>query len=60
MAVTAQLVFHLPFWAHAIIWVPVAAILVIGLMRIAKALLLALEYRHSAAEGRIVAPRDEP
>ena len=60
LAVTAQLAFHLPFWVHAIIWVPVAAILVIGLMRVAKALLLVLEYRHSAAEGRIVTPDDEP
>jgi hypothetical protein len=33
--------------------------LVIGLMRVAKAALLTLEYRHSAAEGRIVTPDDE-
>jgi hypothetical protein len=33
---------------------------VIGLLRLAKALLLALEYRHRAAEGRIVAPEDTP
>jgi uncharacterized protein (DUF983 family) len=60
MAVTAQLAFHLPFWVHAILWVPIAAVLAIGLMRVAKALLLALEYRHRAAEGRIVTPDDEP
>jgi len=60
MAVIAQLTLHLPFWLHAIIWVPIAAVLVIGLMRIAKAMLLALEYRHKASEGRIVTPDEEP
>jgi uncharacterized protein (DUF983 family) len=60
MAITAQLVFHLPFWVHALLWVPVTAVLVIGFLRVAKALLLALEYRHRAAEGRIVEPDDEP
>ena len=59
MAITAQLVFHLPFWVHAVLWVPVAAILVIGLMRLAKGLLLALEYRHRAAEGRIAPPNED-
>jgi len=59
MAVTAQLVFHLPFWVHALLWIPIATVLVIGLMRVAKALLLALEYRHRAAEGRIASPDDD-
>jgi uncharacterized protein (DUF983 family) len=58
MAITAQLTFHLPFWVHAILWVPVAAVLVIGLLRVAKALLLALEYRHRAAEGHITRSDD--
>jgi uncharacterized protein (DUF983 family) len=58
LAIAVQLAFHPPFWVHLILWVPVAAIAVIGLMRVAKALLLALEYRHRAAEGR-VAGRDD-
>jgi uncharacterized protein (DUF983 family) len=58
LAVTVQLAFRPPFWVHIILWVPVTAILVIGLLRFAKALLLALEYRHRAAEGRIAPPAD--
>jgi uncharacterized protein (DUF983 family) len=58
LAITVQLVFRPPFWVHVILWVPVTAVLVIGLLRVAKALLLALEYRHRAAEGRIAPPTD--
>jgi uncharacterized protein (DUF983 family) len=42
-----------PWWAH-LIWVPVAAALTMGGLRIAKAWLLAQEYRHRAREGRMV------
>jgi uncharacterized protein (DUF983 family) len=41
-----------PWWVH-LIWVPVAAGLTIGGLRIAKAWLLGQEYRHRAREGRI-------
>ena len=42
-----------PWWLHVLIWPPLATIAVIGLLRVAKAMLLALEYRHRAREGRI-------
>jgi len=42
-----------PWWVH-LIWVPVAAALTIGGLRLAKAWLLGQEYRHRAGEGRIV------
>ena len=60
MAITVQLVFRPPFWVHIILWVPITAGAVIGLLRLSKALLLALEYRHRAAEGRIAPPDDSP
>jgi uncharacterized protein (DUF983 family) len=41
-----------PFWVH-LIWVPVAGLLTVGGLRLAKAWLLAQEYRHRAHEGRI-------
>lgn len=55
-AITVQLMFSPPFWVHVLLWVPVTAVAVIALLRMSKALLLALEYRHRAAEGRIVGP----
>ena len=45
--------FSPPWWVH-LIWVPVAAALTIGGLRVSKAWLLAQEYRHRAREGRIV------
>ena len=42
-----------PWWVH-LIWIPVAAALTIGGLRLAKAWLLAQEYKHRAGEGRIV------
>ena len=42
-----------PFWVH-LIWVPIAAVLTVGGLRLTKAWLLAQEYRHRAREGRPV------
>ena len=41
------------WWVH-LIWIPIAAALTIGGLRLSKAWLLAQEYRHRAREGRIV------
>jgi uncharacterized protein (DUF983 family) len=41
-----------PWWVH-LVWVPVAAALTIGGLRLAKAWLLGQEYSHRAREGRI-------
>lgn len=41
-----------PWWVH-LVWIPVAAGLTLGGLRLAKAWLLAQEYRHRAREGRI-------
>ena len=46
-------VFSPPWWVH-LVWIPVAAALTIGGLRISKAWLLAQEYKHRAREGRIV------
>ena len=53
LAILLELSASPPWWLHMLIWVPVTAVLTIGLLRIAKGLLLALEYRHRAREGRI-------
>ena len=44
--------FSPPWWVH-LVWVPFAAALTIGGLRISKAWLLAQEYKHRAREGRI-------
>jgi uncharacterized protein (DUF983 family) len=44
---------HPPYWVHAVIWIPAIVILSIGFLRLAKALLLVLQYKHQAGEGRM-------
>jgi uncharacterized protein (DUF983 family) len=48
-----QLSVEPPFWVHILIWVPITAGLVVGLLRLAKGALLVLEYKNRAREGRI-------
>ena len=56
LAIWVELRFSPPFWVHILLWVPLAAVLTIGLLRLAKGLLLALEYRRGAREGRLRDP----
>ncbi|RIA43866.1 uncharacterized protein (DUF983 family) [Hephaestia caeni] len=53
LAVTLQLSIDPPLWLQLLIWVPVTAAMVIGGLRVAKGVLLALEYRNAAREGRL-------
>lgn len=53
LAIALELAVEPPFWVHALLWLPLTAALVVGLLRLAKGLLLALEYRNQAREGRI-------
>ena len=45
-------VFSPPWWVH-LVWIPIAAALTIGGLRLSKAWLLTQEYKHRAREGRI-------
>jgi uncharacterized protein (DUF983 family) len=51
-ALAVDAAFEPQWWVH-LIWIPVAAALTIGGLRVAKAWLLAQEYKHRAREGRI-------
>lgn len=42
-----------PPWYVHLVWIPIAAALTIGGLRVAKAWLLGQEYRHRAREGKI-------
>jgi uncharacterized protein (DUF983 family) len=52
VAVWIELAYEPPYWVHALIILPVAAIVCIGLLRPTKALLVALQYANKAEEGR--------
>ncbi|MBX3446310.1 MAG: DUF983 domain-containing protein [Parvibaculaceae bacterium] len=42
-----------PYWVHIVLWLPLTLILTLGLIRPLKAWLVAQQYRHKAAEGRL-------
>jgi uncharacterized protein (DUF983 family) len=56
LALWLELAAEPPFWLHLLIWPIVTLVLVAGSLRIAKGMLLTLEYRNAAREGRIAPP----
>ncbi|MGQ0659438.1 DUF983 domain-containing protein [Sphingosinicella sp.] len=56
LAIAVELSLSPPWWLHVLLWLPLTAALTLGLLRIGKGLLLALEFRHRAREGR---PRED-
>jgi uncharacterized protein (DUF983 family) len=52
LALWVQLSFEPPWWVHVILWVPLTTAGVIAGLRVAKAWLLASEYRQKAGEHR--------
>jgi uncharacterized protein (DUF983 family) len=51
LAIITDIAVRPPFWVHVIIWVPVTAVLTLVSLRVAKAALLAAEYRNRASEA---------
>ncbi len=51
-AMILELAMEPPFWVHAILWPPVILIFCVALLRPFKAILFALQWKHSAGEAR--------
>lgn len=45
--------FNPPLWLHVVLWGIVTPVLALGLLRFLKAILIALQYRNKAEEGRL-------
>jgi len=54
LALWLELAVSPPVWVHVLLWPIVTLALVIGSLRIGKGMLVTLEYRNAAREGRIV------
>lgn len=52
LAIALELAVGPPVWVHLILWPPIVLGAVLWTLRVSKAALLALEYRHEAGEGR--------
>ncbi len=52
-ALFVEFTYQPPYWVHAVLWFPLVSALTFGLLRLMKALLLVLQYKHKAGEGRV-------
>jgi uncharacterized protein (DUF983 family) len=44
---------HPPVWLHVVLWGALTPLLAFGVLRVLKAGLIALQYKHQAGEGRL-------
>ncbi len=53
-ALGVEVAFAPPFWVHAVLWLPLILIVTLAPLRPVKGVMIALQYHHKAAEGRLV------
>ena len=47
-----EFTFGPPWWVHAVLWPPLIGILTMALLRLVKSVLIVLQYRYQAGEGK--------
>jgi uncharacterized protein (DUF983 family) len=52
-ALVVEVVYQPPFWLHAVIWLPLILVTTLLPLRWLKGVLIALQFHHKAAEGRL-------
>jgi uncharacterized protein (DUF983 family) len=53
-ALIVEVQYQPPFWLHAMLWLPLILATTLLPMRSMKSLLIALQFHHKAAEGRLI------
>ncbi len=57
-ALVVEMRYAPPLWVHAALWLPLILITTLAPLRAIKGVLIALQYHHKAAEGRLVRKGD--
>ena len=52
-ALVTEMAYQPPYWLHALLWLPLTLLMTLGMVRPLKGLMIALQYHHKAAEGRL-------
>lgn len=52
-AMVTEIVYQPPYWVHAVLWLPLILLVTLAPLRLIKGLLIALQYHHKAAPGRL-------
>ena len=58
-ALIVEIKYQPPFWVHAALWGPLILAITLLPLRSMKALLIALQYHHKAAEGQLIARKPD-
>lgn len=58
-ALITEILYQPPFWLHAALWLPLVLIVTLLPLRPMKSLMVALQYHHKAAEGRLETRKPE-
>ena len=53
-ALATEIIFQPPYWVHAVLWLPLILLVTLAPLRLIKGVLIALQFHHKAAEGRLV------
>ncbi|SHE72971.1 Uncharacterized conserved protein, DUF983 family [Kaistia soli DSM 19436] len=53
LALYVEFTFQPPFWVHILLWVPLILGLSLGMLRPLKGLMIAIQYRTKAEQGRL-------
>jgi len=53
-ALIVEIKYQPPFWVHAVLWLPLTLAVTLWPLRAIKSLLIALQFHHKAAEGRLI------
>jgi uncharacterized protein (DUF983 family) len=53
LALWTEVNYNPPLWLHFLLWIPLTVALSLWLLRVLKALLIALQYRNNARQGEI-------
>lgn len=52
-ALMTEVIYQPPYWLHAALWLPLILIVTLAPLRLIKGLLIALQFHHTAQEGRL-------
>ncbi len=52
-ALWTEVVFEPPYWVYLVVFLPLTAVVCVGMLRPLKGLLIALQYRNKAEQGRL-------
>ena len=53
-ALIVEVKYQPPFWLHAVLWLPLILVTTLLPLRSMKSLLIALQFHHKAAPGRLI------